>query len=1628
MRHLCYSTLALLALLICLTGRADDASFRADVAALTAGPHRLTGSPENAHAADRIVERLHAIGLDQVFTQTFDSSQTVVKRCDLTLDGATWTLEPMRPNGIIPATTPAAGLTGTLVDVGDGRLESYPATLPAGPMIMVMDFESGDAWRSAFRSGAEAVIFVRRGAMTSRSQHSSFASANFPRFFFDGDPATLPIGKSATLHSEVLWDAATGRNVFGFLPGTDPVFDPATGAEVIILAAPLDSFGEVPTRSPGARPAANCAAMLQLAEHLQKNRPRRHILFAFFDSEARGHAGANAFYRLLDKEVPGLSPAKRQASLTAEEAFLTALRELMNRPGNPLADYDLSHDLQFKLKPIAAEHAYELMNQLSELRAERDRLTRVEQPIDAVNAQIDALTADKDFWNDTRRVIARGEVAGIAEPLAARLKTVYGELDGQLAVRLTQIAAMQSSIALDQQLVDLLGPFWVTLHLSMLLDDQSSRWGLVIGDTSLLASNQDNPGLYTRVQSRFLKAANDLAATQALTSFEVGSANQALVPAHAILGTSQFTHSGMVAGRLGLYNAALGTVQATFERDGTPDDTLANLNLDRMLAQFGDMAPLLQGLANDPELSMARSVKRQAEYVYSEFGDGRLTGPRALGTTRGSSVPTRPLDGAMIQIMTNGLTLQTAHNPTMIPAYDDFLVLRTDANGSYSYGPIGPADLALSYRGFAVSFDPQGNVELVNSQGTASRHETRFNMVTCRPGAQMLPVTFAPRDVKVMDGVTNGDLLADKTNWLTQDGITGWYAEESTSKIKLFEVKTIVALNNGPANLASSDTAPLGADDKAGASNDSNGEGLLFDHSVSAEPTAIAAQTAADLWRLNESRLDLLRRRGIMNSSMEELHGRAEDLLLESAASTDPARRDALANSSFLLQQRTYGPIRKTLDDIVKAVLILLALCVPFAFALERLLIGTPNIYRQISWFTGFFLATFLLLYISHPAFAISKTPVVIFLGFTIVVLSTMVIVIIMQKFEQELKVLQGMESTVHAADVSRFSTIMAAMSMGISTMRRRPLRTALTATTIILLTFTILGFASFETQRGVNTRFAQPSPTYSGAFIHDLNWNPLSADIFEMIQGRWHSTGTLARRYWIAPDAKRSKHLLLTHDDGTMPLMMTGLLGLDPQEVALRSDLAAQLKPDGLTFDDTIWMTASAARQLGVGVGDRVRINGLSLTVGPLLDPIKLTTLRDMDDNEILPVDFASMNSGGSQPAAQAVADDGDAMDAMSDQSFQSVSGDASLIVSAENARRLGGTLRAISLYTDNANTASNVAEELARALPLPIAATRNDGVYMHYLGVTLQASGVKDLFFPILLGGMVIFGTMLGSVADREKEIYTFSALGLAPPHVAGLFFAEALIYSVIGGLGGYLLAQGSMKILGTLADFGLVRVPEMNYSSTNAIITILLVMVTVLISAIYPAIKASRSANPGVMRSWKVPAPEGDILRLVFPFTVSEYDITGVVSFLKEHFDTYSDTGLGVFMTLRADLQKRDDGQVGLTADIALAPFDLGVTEHFELHSAPSEIEGINEVAICITRLSGQPKDWTRQTKTLLDDLRRQFLIWRSLPAETMESYRMQTLATLGESPETGTAADRGSESGDGDLPPPTVAARG
>jgi hypothetical protein len=480
----------------------------------------------------------------------------------------------------------------------------------------------------------------------------------------------------------------------------------------------------------------------------------------------------------------------------------------------------------------------------------------------------------------------------------------------------------------------------------------------------------------------------------------------------------------------------------------------------------------------------------------------------------------------------------------------------------------------------------------------------------------------------------------------------------------------------------------------------------------------------------------------------------------------------------------------------------------------------------------------------------------------------------------------------------------------------------------------------------------------------------------------------------------------------------MSAAIGLDPADLKdasgkVRHEQLANLFGTTARIDlldgNGIFLTEAIATELKLTADDigkaKVLFSGAEFVfAGTVSD--RIAAFTQADGSDMLPVDYEASAGESVDTLAQQTTRGVTELPDIESAQFVTYNVDKVVVISPAMAKRLGGAIRSITIYPLGGKTEGlrSMGEDVAKTASLPVYVGDQDGVHRLIFTSLAKASGWRDLLVPVVLGGLIIFATMLGSVSDREREIYTFSSLGLAPPHVASLFFAEASMYAVLGGMGGYLLGQAVARLMGWFsAQFGW-SVPPMNYSSTNAISTVLIVMCTVLVSTIYPAMKASRSANPGVQRTWQIPRPKGNLYDLIFPFTVSAYDITGVVSFLKEHFESYTDTSLGVFATTScAMFRQKGNDMLGFRATVALAPFDLGVNQLFALLSQPSDIRGIDEVRILIYRLSGAQGDWQRSNRVFINDLRRQLLIWRSLPNETMEKYRLRTLEAWSQLPE-------------------------
>ncbi len=1718
---------------------AEDPSFYRDLMVLTRHPHRLAGygrartvtvagkpvkvfgsAPGSLYASHYVAMRLKAMGV-VVLTQEFPVAQPVTTECKLEVDGKVYGpgdgFHVMRANHLQAVVTPAGGITGRTVYAGSGKLNEYPEW-PDG-QIVVLDYSAGDRWLPAFAMGARAVIFVGADSPAPNPYHHLNFVANLPRFYVtEALAAKLELvskPRQVTLKAACRWETLEGRNVIGVIRGTKARFK-LTRHEAIMLSAPLDSLSEVPLLSPGARGAANCAALLAVAERLQRNPPRRHVIIAFLGGDACNHAGARALFGKLYRWKRAAQRTKlvtdtlddRLDMFKAERTYIGEIQQVLAK-GNVFKDeakaLDGHSNATRKLRDEAKALSGNIKDELYLLRSERNHYKRLlvalQKKRPRLEAQLKAAglvggepstppaalaDVDRDITDYQGILKDRlGRIAGLEAvdqvawgnverflkkstyPTQAKEKDVkqgiknYGDIlkkarhipeqqrnallqqfeqerqlwvdriKGGALTRYQQLLKVTGELCetrqreLDrlvkyaEQGKDLSSAFGdqraiIVLQLAINLSDESPRWGFVHGqDSQAVHKSKDNPGTYAGVVFRAIRkiAPQPDPKSGKKVLFDVRSVAE--VGAARRYATGLFAHSGAAAGVFGVSNLAVMTPLGRRQRDGQPCDVVLRpgpggktrmvLNAANVIAPLDEVFGTVRKLAEAEEMSRHSGIGPHAFYTEFAFSNGRYTGARVQMLSGASATPDRPARGAFVIVMRRpGMVWEGARVDLAPPGFRPFCVVEGDSNGRLEVPPLSQ-DYYTNMLVVGATFNQRGLVEFVSTTRTSAFPQPLDKADTVLFRAVGITAVAFGHD----RGATNTQALRAESTAPLNEGrslvaesrnVLSVFCRDPTYRLKLFNNAGVVVLGN---------TYP-------GVKDPSVGIGRPIDPH---QHWPVFEMTPEDLGRLTHARLATLKKHRILERSLERLQVEATEVH-DRAKAVDPkdaeARLGKNAGASAILRS-LYTPLRGVLDDLVVAVVFLLLLTIPFAYAMERLLIGSPHIYRQIGWFAIFFLVTFALLYVVNPAFAIAATPVIIFLAFAIILLSLLVIVIMTRKLQAEVGRLQGLSTSVHSADVSRLGTMMAAMHMGISTMRRRPIRTMLTAATVVLLTFTILTFASFSSSWGARRTYAGPISGPPRLLIRHPVWSRISEQTVDMLGGLLKGEAVTVPRYWVSQSAgevesykaaNRTKEIVLADAKRDRVVPVDALLGLDPRDVERLTALTEvfgggteMLKGRG------VFLTPPLLGQYGldVKVGDEIIVDGVSCVLAGVVDVKKIQVYRMLEGSEVLPVDYQASGGGsaaGFQAQESLSADD---LPEAESARFVRFDRDAVAIVSAELARQLGGRVASITIYPEKGVDIQKMGDRVAAVTRLPTYVGDKGGVHRLLFTTLTEASGWRDLLIPVVLGGLIIFATMLGSVSDREKEIYAFSALGLAPPHVASLFFAEAGVYSVVGGMGGYLLGQVVSTTVNRISvAFELRHLPTMNYSSMNAIVTLLIVMGTVLISTIYPAVKASRSANPGIQRSWKIGKPARDLYDLVFPFTVSAYDITGVVSFLREHFENFSDTALGVFATSSVHSFRTSEDMLGLRAEVALAPFDLGVSQRFALLAQPSEIEGIQEIRILLRRLSGTGGDWQRANRVFISELRKQLLIWRSVAPEVMEQYRQKTLQQWQELP--------------------------
>jgi hypothetical protein len=188
-------------------------------------------------------------------------------------------------------------------------------------------------------------------------------------------------------------------------------------------------------------------------------------------------------------------------------------------------------------------------------------------------------------------------------------------------------------------------------------------------------------------------------------------------------------------------------------------------------------------------------------------------------------------------------------------------------------------------------------------------------------------------------------------------------------------------------------------------------------------------------------------------------------------------------------------------------------------------------------------------------------------------------------------------------------------------------------------------------------------------------------------------------------------------------------------------------------------------------------------------------------------------------------------------------------------------------------------------------------------------------------------------------------------------------------------------------------------------------ILVIIVVLVSVLYPSKVAGEIAIPDVNRAWTLPRADGNLLQVTLPFYMSYKEHRSIGGFLLEYFQGHQDVSHGLFSTGNIDFgficqtapglldddsdcpqqECEFDACLRLGSSVWLAPFDFGINQKVDLQFCPAADEpGFLEIKISLIRESGEANAWRRVNKGFLHNIRRQLLLWRSFDLPTKEHY--------------------------------------
>ncbi|WP_051309227.1 FtsX-like permease family protein [Desulfogranum japonicum] len=1541
---------------------------------------RSTGSSGEKRAAEYILHRFSLATSGQTGKLPFTLPVRKHGGSTLMVGEQRMELHPLYYNAITPQNLPAEGIQGPLLYVGKGELRDFNG-LDIRGSIVLMDFDSGTNWLNAANLGAQALIYLDSGQSFKElfTEKQELTPIQFPCFWIPKkrlsqlypDLAPGKIAEQIRLQSAVQWQQHESDNIYAFFQGSDA----QKKEQLIVVEAFFDASQNVADTAPGADEALSIASLLQLADYLHNHPPQHSFLLLATSGHDQELAGMREMVWSLTstgKMFRTISKQQRQ-ELKTRTAYLKTLSAFLQHKAVAENSTSFGDSIRESLKLKIDELSNRLMSM--RMQEQSSLITAKVQQLADTRIKLRRISWKKDFSS------LNPEELEVLVSLAQKAQELHTGVIRELKADRKRLEQQREfrSLVLEYE-----PRLFVSLHLS------SHGDGLAAFNQGFmypLRERINRTGSYREFHQILHQAVS-----QEKTPFPFISTLRPdrlhpwedLLPDKPHLG-------GEVTALAGLPGITLATTGDSRCWWGTPFDQIHNIQWQKVTQQHQVLEHLITALDRS-DLSVSNSLRN---------GFATVTGKTSL-LLHGELFAEQPAPGSILLI------------------YQGPARYHLQANSQGQFLLKGVADKKhvqdkVIFEGYIFSTKDGAVLGAIDKKLTGKaayrlkmqRQDMRTDLIMFNCSQTTIFNLLEPRSLRYLTKLQLIDGAREAPP------VRYWYSRIDTRS------STIASLFLEPETrmkLTLSDTL---LDKKLILTNGSSETPMGNGYKVSAHPSLhhTSYLVARDMWALLAPRIRNLEQHGIFDEYINALQEQGLAALKKSHQALQDKRYDRMfanATASWALADRVYTHVEQTQKDVLFGVLFYIALFVPFAFCMERLLFAYTSIYKRIIAFTGILVLLIALIANVHPAFKLAYSPTVVIIAFFIIGLSFLVTLIIFFRFEQQMIMLQRRASMTKATELSSWKAFTAAFYLGVSNLNRRKMRTGLTCLTLIILTFTIMSFTSVSSTRRQNELHFAEQGSYTGYLLKDMAWNDLPRQTLTMFSSLFDSQVTVGPRIWYSnEDLTRSADIQLRMTNNQFTIQ--GLIGLssqEPQISRLHETLVAGrwFNPDER---NVILLPEKLAHRANIHPGiagkDSIVLWGVSFQVVGLFSEDGFRQHPDLDEEIITPVVFPSQSVRELSDEEQEAMESGEDIQTYQGR-YRHIDPDQIAIIPADTLLAMGGMLKSIALIIPE-QAKDNSLSFLSDRFNFTLFRSDQNGVSVFHASDAMSYSGMPNIIIPLLISILIVLNTMISSVFERKKEIGIYTSVGLAPRHVSFLFIAEAMAFAIISVVLGYLLAQ---TLAGFLADTPLWQGITVNYSSTAGVAAMFLVMAVVLLSVIYPSKVAASIAIPDVNRSWVMPAPENDAITLTLPFLMRYHEHHSICGFLYEYFSTHQDVSHGLFSTgpieivetcqlTALGLQRLPMAEdcLHIRAKVWLAPFDFGIMQWVDLSFCHArEGKDFLEISVVLNRRSGEAGVWKRVNTSFVHSLRKQLLIWRSLHDNDKKHYAQLLLHTAGQ----------------------------